>query len=182
MADIQHYERVLKPTRATSKILPKALMISAYVALVGLWFVLTVRVGLTASVLMLIPISVLIAVTLTWKYTAVEYEYSFVAGTLTFSKIYGKSKRRAVFDGDLRCLVSVLPYNEQNAERVQCDKTVFAIPEGVEENPCICVFEENEKRTCVVLDCDELSAKIFRFFKPSAVDRAVFEAFKTQAD
>ncbi len=174
MADIQHYERVLKPTRTSTRVLPKVLMIAAYIVIISLWFVLTVRVGLTAAILMLIPLSVLIAVTLTWKYTSVEYEYSFAAGTLTFSKIYGSSKRKAVFDGDLRCLISVMPYNEQSIARVQCDRTVFAIPEGVNENPCICLFEENEKRTCVILECDELSIKIFRFFKPSAVDRSVY--------
>ncbi len=180
MADIQYYERVIKAETGKRRLLPKLVAISAYAVILSIWFVIAVRVGLTASVLMLVPLSILTAVLLTWKYTAVEYEYSFTAGILTFSKIYGKSKRKSVFEADLRNLISVVPYDERSMDSVDARTVINAIPNEACQNPCICVFEENEKRTCIIIDCDNMSAKIFKFFKPSATDRRIFDRIKNQ--
>ena len=52
---------------------------------------------------------------------------------------------------------------------------INAIPSSFSQNPCICIFDVNEKRTCVLIECDERSAKILRYFNPSAVDRDVLK-------
>ena len=174
MADIQYYERVIKATRATKKMTPKLLMVGLYAIILGIWLIIAVRVGISASLLMLIPFSLLSIALLTWKYTSVEYEYSFTAGVFTFSKIYSASKRKCVFEGDLRALESVFLYDAHKLERIEA-KVINAIPDGSSATPCVAVFVESDKRSCVVFDCDRMSAKIIRYFNPSAIDREVFK-------
>ena len=180
MANIQYYERILKTEKTSKKLLPKLLAIGFYAIILSVWFIIMIRVGLTASVVMLIPLSILTAVLLTWKYTSVEYEYSFIGGILTISKIYGKTKRKAIFEAELNTLISAIPYHSEAVESVRAQNVINAIPNKECPNPCVCVFEENEKRTCVIMDCDELTAKILKFFKPSAADRRIFEGIKKQ--
>ncbi len=175
MADIQSYERVLKKKQTGLKVA----LIALYAVVAGVWLVLAVRVGLHPAMILLAPLSVVIAVLLTWRYTNVEYEYSFMAGTLTFSKIYGKSRRKTLLEVDIKSLSSVFPYNERTASKISDGKRVNGIPSSTSENPCVCAFEdENENKVYFVLDCDEQSAKIFKFFNPSATDRAIFDALK----
>ncbi len=180
MADIQHYERVIKPPKRGKTLFYKILMLIIYLVILSIWFVVAVRFTLNAAIVVLIPVSLLVAVLLTWKYTNIEYEYSFTAGQLTFSKIYGKSKRRTLFEGDLKTLQSVVPYDRLKAELSKSDKVIEAVPDISCENPCVCVFEEDDKKVYLVIDCDGMSAKIFRFFTPSATDRAIFTHTKSE--
>ena len=174
MADIQYYERVIKAARKSKKLAPRLWMIGLYALILGAFLIIAVRVGVSASLLMLIPFSLLTIALLTWKYTSVEFEYSFTAGTFTFSKIYSGSKRKCVFEGDLRELESVFIYDEHKLEHLG-GKLINAIPDTSSQNPCVAVFVENDSRICVVFDCDRMSAKIIRYFNPSAIDRDVFK-------
>ena len=168
MADIQHYERILKKTRGAA--IPKLLMILLYAAILGGWVALAFAVALNVAIIFLAPLSLLAVILLTWKYTSVEYEYSFVAGTFTFSKIYGKKKIRTVFECDLKMLVSAKPYD--SSKTISEDgKVISAIPD-TSPNPCLCLFEDGDSnKYFVVMDCDEMTARILKFFKMSAVDR-----------
>ena len=171
MADIQYYERVLKK-KDLRRIL---LLLGAYFVILSVWFVVAIRYTLNAMILVLAPLSILAAVLLTWKYAKVEYEYSFSAGTFTFSKIYGKSKRKTVFSADLKSIALAKPYDADRDADLDYSEFINAIPSSFSQNPCICIFDVNEKRTCVLIECDERSAKILRYFNPSAVDRDVLK-------
>jgi hypothetical protein len=84
-----------------------------------------------------------------------------------------------VLEFDIRSLTEVFPYNERTSARLKDKKLVYGTSSDEPINPCVCVFE-NEKKQPVyfVLDCDEQSAKIFKFFNPSAVDRAIYDRLK----
>ncbi len=173
MADIQYYERIFKKQGKSAKLLPRVLMIAAYALLLSIWLIIIVRVGLSASLLMLIPLSVLTVVLITWKYTSVEYEYSFTAGVFVFSKIYGASGRKKVFEADLGTLVSAEPMSDEAISRAGVAPTDALIsPDS--QNACLLVFSEHDKKSAVVIDCDQMTVKILRFFKPSAVSSALW--------
>ncbi len=167
MADIQYYERVLKTKTPSSTLRTKLLLVVAYAAILVIWLIIVLAAGLSASLLMLIPLLALTVSLVTWKYTSIEYEYSFEAGVLTFSKIYGQAKRRAIFDADIKTLVSVTPYTERAASDTRADRMINALSLTDCENPYICVFEEHEQRRAIILDCDEMTLRIFKYFKPS---------------
>lgn len=175
MADVQHYERVLKKKKGV--LASRLILILIYLFIFSVWFVVTVRFGLHIAVVVLAPLSIVIAVLLTWKYTKVEYEYSFVAGSFTFSRIYGSKKRKTVFEAELKTLVSVIPYDTVKFSPKDDNGTLInAVPDGASPNPCVCLFEDGDgKRYHVIIDCDGMTARILRFFKASALDRSVFE-------
>lgn len=175
MADIQYYERVLKKKEPKGK----ALLIALYLVILSVWFIVAVRYTLNAAIILLIPLSILIAILLTWKYTCVEYEYSFTAGTFTFSKIYGKSNRKTFFSAELTALDTVKPYSADNSVNDAYSKFINAIPGQSAQNPCICIFNIDDEKICVLIDCDESSAKILKYFKASAVDRDVLKLAKS---
>lgn len=178
MADIQYYERILKKKEPRGK----ALLITAYIVMLSVWFVIAIRYALTAAIILMIPLSIFIAVILTWKYTCVEYEYSFAAGTFTFSKIYGKSKRKACFSADLCSLVYAKPYDAERDGNADYSKFINAIPASTAQNPCVCIFDIDDEKTCILFDCDEMSAKILKFFKASAVDRELIKRASANFD
>ncbi len=169
MADIQYYERVQKSKEPKKK----ALMIGIYAIILSIWFVICIRFTINAAIIVLIPLSIFIAVLLTWKYTCVEYEYSFTAGTFTFSKIYGRSKRKTIFSQDLKLLTLAKPYKREEA--LDYGEFINAIPNGNAQSPCICIFVVDEKRTSVLLDCDEMTAKILKFFNHTATSRELIK-------
>ena len=172
MANIQYYERVLKKKEAKGKLL----LIALYLVILSVWFVIAIRFMLNAAIILMIPLSILIAVLLTWKYTCVEYEYSFEAGTFTFSKIYGRSKRKKVFSSDIKLMTLAKPYAPERDVNLEYSSFINAIPSNTAQNPCICIFDVDEKKTCILLDCDEMSAKIFRYFNASATDRYIYKS------
>lgn len=174
MADIQHYERVLVKKHA-----PKGLIIGLlvlYCVMVSGWFVLALLSSMNIALALLVPAAVLAAAIATWKYTQLEYEYSFMAGVFTFSKIYGKSSRKTVFEEELRNLTRVVSY--EKAEVPKGDKLIRATPSLEEGNLAVCCFQIDDEDVYVIIDCDELTAKIIRHYKPSALDRSVLDALK----
>lgn len=171
MADIQHYERVIKKQKGVITV--RILWILAYIFILSLWIVISAKVGFSIAIIPLAVLSVVIAVLMTWKYTKIEYEYSFIAGTFTFSKIYGSKKRKAVFEADLKTLISAIPYSDGSKIPSKGEYTIInAIPDGSSQNPCVCLFEDsNSKKHCIIIDCDQMTLRIMRFFKVSAIDR-----------
>lgn len=182
MADIQHYERVIKKQKGV--ITSRILWILAYAFILSLWVVISARIGFSLTAIALAVLSVVIAVIITWKYTKVEYEYSFIAGTFTFSRIYGSRKRKAVFEADLKTLVSAIPYGNGSRlpQKGEYD-LVNAVPDGASQNPCICFFDDgNKNKHCIIIDCDLMTLKILRFFKVSAVDRDLSKLIEKEND
>ena len=175
MADIQSYERVLKKKDIGAKIL----MIVIYVLIAFVGLLALIKFGFKPQIIVLIPLLLVAIVKLTWRYTQTEYEYSFLAGTATVSKIFGNSSRRTVVEFEIRSILSLSAHDSRNTSKISADsekKVLIAIPHKGCVNPCMCVFEDDKKKkTYLIIDCDEMTAKIFKFFAPSATDRNIFD-------
>jgi uncharacterized membrane protein len=174
MADIQSYERVIKNKSFKAKIF--MIFIYALILLLGLWALL--KFGIKPELVVLIPLLLGAIIALTWRYTQVEYEYSFMAGTATFSKIFGNSSRRTMVEFDIKSIISFSVYDQRAASVIESDnkkKVIHAVSKDC-KNPCVCVFENDSKeKTYLILDCDELTARIFKFFASAATDKNVFD-------
>ena len=174
MADIQHYERVFSKKHAPKSLIP--VLIVLYCLMLCGWVVLALLSAMNIALLLLVPAAVFLVAFVVWKYSQVEYEYSFEAGVFTFSKIYGKSNRKTVFEEELSNLTRVVSY--ENAEVPRGDKLINATTTLECDNPCVCCFRIDENDVYVIIDCDELTARIIRSFKPSALDRSVFDGIR----
>ena len=67
------------------------------------------KYSIVAPLLAFIPISLWIIIFITWRYVAIDYEYSVTSGTLTFTKIYGNRSRRKIFEMKLKDAVRIAP-------------------------------------------------------------------------
>ena len=88
MSDFTTYEYVVGVKKGLATTLKKLGMLFLYVVFVVLWFIFGFATKFF-PLLALIPITLWILVFFTWRYVNVEYEYSFVSGELTVSKIFG---------------------------------------------------------------------------------------------
>ena len=131
-----------------------------------LWVVTCILVGLLASQL-LISVALLACtlwpiISFSWRYTKIEYEYSFFGGVLTVSRILGGKSRRVLCEVSLKNLAAVYPCEEEyiaRAEQFGASKTIMAASSADAEN------------LCVALWCDENDAKYALYFEPN--ERAV---------
>ena len=179
MADIQSYERVLKSHKKSRGAVSKLAIILCVTSLLGVWIYASVAMKLDPAWIVLVPLLLITAFFILRKYSQIEHEYAFTAGYLTYSKIYGKSRRKSVCEVDLRTVTEVFPYNNDTAKRLIGDLTVInALPHSDTKNPCVCVYEENEKPIYLIFDCDAQTAKIFKHFNPRATNRAILERLK----
>ena len=181
MADIQTYERVLEQDESVLR-RSRILMIVLYGVIFTLLMLAAVLASLNPALLLLAPLGTAVAVIFSWKYTRVEYEYSFFGGVLTFSKIYSGSSRSLVLEADIRAMTTVTAYTESTAAKIKADssaKVIDGLPAGEHLNPCVCAFEdERERKIYFIFECDEQTARIFKHFNPTATDGSVFLALR----
>ena len=175
MADIQHYERILKSSKGVNASLPKVLMLILYAAVLAAWTALAFITAFNPGVLLLAALTLVALILPTWKYTSVEYEYSFISGTFTLSKVYGKSRIKRVFESELKMLVSARPLDTSKMPTKEDGQVIDGLPDGA-EFPILCVFQDgDENKYFLLIDCDEVTARILKFFKMTALDREIIK-------
>ena len=153
----------------------KLALLCAYV----LWGAVALIGGASTGVLPIlcfIPLSIWILVFLTWKYTQVEYEYSFFSGKLTVSKILGSRTRKKITEVHLKDLSSVQPYTDRNAEQAErygAQNAYFAASSLEAPALYIALWEDHEtkKRSMLCLELNEKAIKIIKYYNMSAMAR-----------
>jgi len=182
MADIQFYEKIIKPS-ARGKILSfRILLIVFYLFFATLALIIPLKTQLPPTVCIITVILLLaVVVPFTWKYTCVEYELSFSAGTLTFSRIYGKRTKSTVFYSDIKSMSEISIYSGNVAAKFKHYEPytlIDALDNKSDENAAYLVFDaEDEKKVIFLFPADEQSVKIFKFFNPQATDRELLKKF-----
>ena len=126
-------------------------------------FVLIITGGLLATALLVIP---------TWKYLFLEYEYSFWYGRFGIAKIYGKKKRKAVIDTEIKDLLIIAPATEEyiaRAERFDIDSRVIAVSHESADNIWLTVTGgKDELRILIFFEADERSLAMLKASNPLA--------------
>lgn len=151
----------------------KLALIFAYV----LWGAVALIGGASTNILPIlcfIPLTIWILVFLTWKYTQVEYEYSFFSGKLTVCKILGGRTRKKMVEVQLRDLSSVLPNTERNAamaDSYKADNVYFAASSPKAPDLYIALWEdaETKKRSMLCLELNEKAIRIIKYYNMSAM-------------
>ena len=109
MEEFQTYEYAVRQRIEGKWIAARIGLILLYVLFVGAWLVFGLKTRILVPLLALIPLTLWMLVFFTWRYVAVEYEYSITSGILTFSKIYSGRFRKKVFEVPLREAVRIAP-------------------------------------------------------------------------
>ena len=153
--------------------LKKAGLVYAYV----LWGAIALIGGSSTGflpILCFIPLTIWILVFLTWKYTQVEYEYSFFSGKLTVSKILGGRTRKKITEVSIRELSSVLPYTNRNVEQANAygaKNTYFAASSIEAPDLYVALWEDKDtkERNLLCLELNEKAIKIIKYYNMSAI-------------
>ncbi len=167
------YEYTVAEAKGKSLTLRRVGLICLYIFFgVGI-LLLATGVRLIVPLLALAPLLIWILVFLTWKYTQVEYEYSFFAGKLTVCRLLGGRSRRVLADVNIKELSAIFPYENEyidRAERFGADKTLFAASSTEAERLYIALWkDELGKRQMLLFEPDEKALKILRYYNISAL-------------
>ena len=176
MNNPQIYEKVIKRKNNRSRIMAKLLTVIGYVGFDLLWLLAAIRTKYNIGVLALAVISTVFLVLFTWRFFALEYEYSFVGGELTISKIYARRLRRQVFCEDLANAVMIAPATDENISRIEhleIESSIHAISSPNAESIWFCLFEQEKTqvRSCIYLDTDERMIRLFKQYNSRSTQR-----------
>ena len=168
MNNSQFYEKVVKVS-GTRKVIAKRVSVFICYALLLLIFIMLAvfdykNFGGTLIFLGAAVDAAIIA--LTWKYLYLEYEYSFACGVMTVSKIYGKRKRKTVFEAEIKKMVMIAPATDAyiaKSEHFSPGNRVIAVSNESADNIWLAITgDDTERRSMVFFEADERSLAILK--------------------
>ena len=179
MNEFSTYEFVVRQRIEGKWLLARIAMITLYVCFVLAWLAFGFN-SIGVPLLALIPVTTWMLVFFTWRYVAVEYEYSITSGELTFSKIYGNRSRRTCLKIKLRDAVRIAPLdNGEHSARAEAwkpQREFSAISSLIAPDIYYILFEYAEKhgkkaekcRAIFYFEVTNRALQICRFYNPSA--------------
>ena len=152
----------------------KALFVAAYVIYAVAIFGIGSMTKLMLPFMCFIPLSLWIIVWLTWRFTQVEYEYSFFSGALTVNRILGNRTRKKMMEVRIQNFSAVFPANEANQSKIEAfaaENTIFAASEAKAENLWVAIWDDAEsgKHQALYFEPNEKAIKILKYYNTSAM-------------
>ena len=152
----------------------KTLFIVAYVLYAVVIFGIGSMTKLMLPLMCFIPLSLWIIVWLTWRYTQVEYEYSFFSGALTVNRILGNRTRKKMMEIRIQNFSSVMEASEANQSKIEAfeaETTVFAASAADAENLWVALWNDAEsgKRGALYFEPNEKAIKILNYYNKAAM-------------
>lgn len=167
------FEYTVKENAGNILLFKRVSLVALYMLWAVAWLLAGAMLKIILPLLALIPISLWILVYFTWRFTQVEYEYSFFGGVLTVSRVLGGKSRRTLSEISLRTLASVYPCDEKNAARIEAFgavRTVFAASSEDSESLYALLWNDEENgKTVLYFDANEKALKIIRYYNVSAM-------------
>lgn len=150
----------------------KLLLILGYIIYVVVFFIIFVRINIFMVAFVLI--SSIAVVWLTWKFTQIEYEYSFFAGELTVNRILGNRTRKNLMKVRIQNFSAVFAATELNQSKIEAfapEKTIFAASAATAENLWVALWEdaESSKHMALYFEPNEKAIKILKYYNASAM-------------
>ena len=152
----------------------KILFVAGYVAYGAIILGLGASTKLLLPLMCFIPLSLWVIIWLTWRFTQVEYEYSFFSGALTVNRILGNRTRKKMLEIRIQNFSSVLPATEANQSKIEAfaaENTIFAASEATAENLWVALWNDAEsgKRCALYFEPNEKAVKILKYYNASAM-------------
>ena len=150
----------------------KALFLAGYVLYVLVVF--AVLTSINPYLIALVPVTLWRVIWLTWRFTQVEYEYSFFSGALTISRVLGNRTRKKLLEIRIQNFSSVFAATEMNQSKIEAfaaENTIFAASEATAENLWVALWTDAEsgKRMALYFEPNEKAIKILKYYNASAM-------------
>ena len=167
------FEYTVSESAGTALLFKRISFLALYVLWGVGWLLAGVMLKLILPLLALIPISLWILVYCTWRFTQVEYEYSFFGGSVTVCRVLGGKSRRTLTTVSLRSLSAVYPCDEQNVARIEAfgaQRSIFAASSEDSDTLYALLWnDEKNGKTVLYFDANEKALKIIRYYNASAM-------------
>ena len=149
----------------------RILAVCGYVLFSIVWLVGVVGVLKIWPLGMFTPILTWLCVFLTWRYVAVEYEYTMASGTVTFTHIYGRRSRKQIFETKIKEFTKIAPTSDPSEAEAAKDVEITSDFRGSAKTPdayFASFTAEGGKKGIVYFEMTNKALKICRFYNPSA--------------
>ena len=148
-------------------------LVLVYIVWALAFFISGFILKLTVYLIALVPLTTWILVFFTWRYTQVDYEYSFFMGKMTVSKIYGNRTRKTVFEIRIQELAAAMPYGDAAVAKVEAfgaTNVVMAASSLSAPNLYVLLWEDSEtgKRNVLYFEAIEKAIKILKYYNMAA--------------
>ena len=167
------YEYVVSPAKQPVWRLKRILAIIGYIVYALTVFGVGAYTRLLLPVIALVPLSTWILIFFTWRYVAVEYEYSFVSGSMTLNKILGGRARRKVLEVRIKELHMIAPYDGdyiKKAEEFKPEKSYDFVSSMQSPDLYFALFETPEgRRGIIYFEATKPALKILRYYNSDTV-------------
>ena len=120
----------------------------------------------------ILPIALLSLVLYFWKIFNCELEYSMTSGIMTFSRIYGNTKRKKVLDLTIKDFRECAPRTAESDDKLKARgiaKTYSFVSHSTAIDQYYGLFEENGDLFVVYFEATEKTLKILRYYNPITV-------------
>lgn len=150
----------------------KTLFIVGYILYVLVVF--AILSSINPYLIALVPVTLWMVIWLTWRFTQVEYEYSFFSGALTVNRVLGNRTRKKMMEIRIQNFSSVLPVTDANLSKIEAfaaEKTIFAASEAKAENLWVALWDDAEsgKHCALYFEPNEKAIKILKYYNASAM-------------
>lgn len=177
MEDQNIYEYVTSPKKQPAFRAKRALMLLGY----GVYVVSLLIVGFTTRLLVpmlaLVPLSTWILVWFTWRYVAVEYEYSFVGGMMVLSYIYGGRSRKKIAEIRIKDMTLIAPFEGEyvtEAEKYAPERTVDFTSDLQRDDVYFALYETADARRGILyFEATDQTIRILKYYNSMALRRRV---------
>ncbi len=165
------FEYAVREAKSKTLLFKRITLIAIYCLWAGGWLFVGLWFQLIVPFLALIPLTLWIIVFFTWRFTQVEYEYSFFAGELTVCKILGGRSRKKLAEITIRNISEFYPCTDEFAARIDAfheEKTIYAASSLSAPNLCVMLWNDEENgRTALYFEPNEKALKILKYYNPS---------------
>ena len=150
----------------------KALFLAGYALYVLVVF--AVLTSINPYLIALVPVTLWMVIWLTWRYTQIEYEYSFFSGTLTVNRILGGRARKKMLEMRIQNFSAIFPANEANQSKIEAfaaNNTIFVASAADAENLWVALWDDAEsgKHCALYFEPNEKAVKILKYYNASAM-------------
>lgn len=120
----------------------------------------------------LLPLAEWIVIFFSWRYLAVEYEYSMTSGVMTFSHIYGGRTRKTRLELNIKSCHEIAPLDDDALTRLEgreIAKEYRFISADDASEIYYALFEEDGEPAVVLFEPTAKALSILRFYNPMTV-------------
>lgn len=151
----------------------KILLIGFYVVFAAVYFfMLTLGPVKIPMLIALLPLFLWIIIFFTWRYAAVEHEYTIVSGTMRLAEVYGNKTHKTIIEVKIKDMSVIAPWNEEAKAKLPAgiSKTYNMLPSKSSPDAyyAVCGIEGGQK-ILILFDAIEKALKIMKFYNSAAI-------------